>query len=64
MSAPLLNVPGPGDPNRIGPLRVTAVVAAHTGTPWRVAFGGPKVTVYTRQTGLLASPRASVATHW
>lgn len=31
------------------------------GPNWRVAFHGAEVTVYTRQTGLAASPRASVA---
>ena len=40
---------------------VVAIGSQAPGADWRVAFGGPKLTVYTRQTGLLASPRASVA---
>ena len=50
------------DPARLGEIDTVATIGSPApGANWRIAFHGAELTVYTRQTGLAASPRASVA---
>lgn len=55
----ILNAP---DPIRLSEIdTVVALGSRRLGPKWRVAFRGKQLTVFTRQTGAAASPRASVA---